>query len=103
MLHLVHAPGESANISKMLPNLYDFGIEDLMVVGIHWPRVQKQQLRNMSELKVVNLSGNGISIIDDGKQHFDRNVTDAKIYLAGSHCQFRMNFKKIIIIIIIII
>jgi hypothetical protein len=95
MLHLVHAPGESANISKMLPHLNDFGIEDLMVVGVQWPRVQKKHFRKMSDLKVVNLSGNGISVIDNGKQHFDHNLTHAKIYLAVNHCQFRMNnFKK---------
>jgi glutaredoxin 2 len=82
MFHLVRAPGESANISEMLPNLNDFGIEDLTVVGVHWPRVQKKHLRKMSDLKVVNLSGNGISIIDNGKQHFDHNLTDTKIYLA---------------------
>lgn len=94
MLHLAHAPGESANISKMLHNLNDFGIEDLMIVGVHWPRVQKKHLRQMSDLKVVNLSGSGISSIDNGKQRSDHNLTDAQIYLAGDHCQFRMNFKK---------
>lgn len=72
----------------MIHNLNDFGIEDLMVVGVHWPRVQKEHLRQMSDLKVVNLSGNDISSIDNGKQRFDHNLTDAKIYLAGTTFSF---------------
>jgi hypothetical protein len=81
MLNLVHAPGESANMSKVLPKLNDFGIEDLTVVGVHWPRVHKEHLRQMTDLKVLNLSGNGICIIDDGKQHFVHNLTYLLTYV----------------------
>jgi hypothetical protein len=66
-LHLVHAPGESVNISEILPNLNDFGIEDLTVVGVYWPRLQKKHLQKMSDLKVLNISGNDICIIDNGE------------------------------------
>jgi hypothetical protein len=67
MLHLIHAPAESANISEILPNLNDFGIEDLTVVEVYWPRLQKKHLRGMSDLRVLNVSGNDIAIIDNGK------------------------------------
>jgi hypothetical protein len=94
MLHLVHAPGESANVSKLLPKLNDFGIEDLTVVGFHWPRIQKKHLRRMSDLRVLNVSGNGIAIMDNGKLHFDHYLSYVKILRIGYHCQFRKNFKK---------
>jgi hypothetical protein len=67
VLHLIHAPGEAANISEILPNVNGFGVEDLTVVGVHWPRLQKNHLRKMSHLRVLNVSGNGIAFIANGK------------------------------------
>ncbi|PNF31447.1 hypothetical protein B7P43_G03415 [Cryptotermes secundus] len=88
-LHLAHAPGESANISKMLHNLNDFGIEDLMIVGVHWPRVQKKHLRQMSDLKVVNLSGSGISSIDNDT--FDSTPNIERLVLSKNRLEYLPN------------
>jgi hypothetical protein len=67
MLHLIHVPGDSANTSEIFPRLKGFGIEDLAIVGVYWPRLQRKHLRKMSDLRVLNISGNGIAIIDNGK------------------------------------
>lgn len=67
LLHLIHAPNDSDNISEVLRNLKDFGIENLVVAGAHWSHFQRKHLRVMPDLKVLNVSGNGIITIDNGK------------------------------------
>ncbi|XP_069677332.1 toll-like receptor 2 [Periplaneta americana] len=63
-LHLIHGVAASIRVEGILPHLEGFGIEDLLLVGADWTSYERRHLPNMPELRILNISRNGIETIE---------------------------------------